>query len=189
MLFGRIIAFAACTFALAFGAGCGGGNSITRGPQETLPGQAFRSVADVGDFDSRYDRIESQVINSPSELERFIAGTDRNDDFGPIPESAPLFMALRASGVDFDQEALIVLRGTSGGGGYRLVLNRPELEGRTFVSALRTVATGQGGAAVISYRFYVFAVSRARVDDVRVAVVPAPDTNGIPGTIRLTIPD
>lgn len=182
--------FAACAFALAFGAGCGGGSSVTSGPQGTLPGEAFRSVAAVSTFDGRYNLIDSQVINSPSDVDRVIAATDTSESgLTPISQSSPLFTALRAPGVDFDKEALVVLKGISGGGGYQLVLNRPELQGRTFVSALRTVATGQGGGTAISFHFYVFAVSRDRVDDVRVAVVPASGTNGTPETIRLTVPD
>ena len=187
MTFRRSLSFAACAFALAFGSGCGGGNSITNGPQITLPGEAFRSVAEVSSADSRYDRIESQVLNSPSDVERLIAATDQNGPgLTPLSESSRLFTALRAPGVDFSQEALVLLKGTSGGGGSRLVLNPPQLQGKTFVSTLRTISTGQGGAAVVSYNFYVYAVSRARVDDVQVAVEPL---SGTAQTIRLTVPD
>jgi hypothetical protein len=137
-------------------------------------------------MDARYDALTSTVINSRAELLQLISATGQSTRSGPLDASDPLIGSLLAADIDYENEALVLLRQTSGGGGVRVSLDPPELQGKTFIATLRTTETNGFGATVMSYHFYAFAVSRARVDDVRVVTTPFPVGDGV---LLLTVPD
>ena len=181
MSFKEITRFAVCALALAHGVGCGGGSASSVSAPVSPAAPAFRSVADVTAYYSSDPPVRSQVISSRANLERVITQQGLNNLYSA---SDPLILALRAANVNFDQEALVLLEQTSGGGPYQITLDPPVLQGKTFFSTIRTTEFGSGGAAIVSFKFFVFAVSRAQIDTVRVAVFPkshGPD-------ISLTVP-
>jgi hypothetical protein len=165
----RITAVLFGVFALVSVTGCGGGGS------SAYVESVFRTIAVRSGPDAtfRYNRIESQVIGSRAELDARLAATGFTDASDPFIES------LRSANVDFDQEALVLLR-------YNTT---PRVEGTTFASTFRTQPGPGGGLGIEIQHAYAFSVSRARVREVRVPVVYSNGGNSQTlRTIVLTVP-
>jgi hypothetical protein len=175
----RITAVLFGVFALVSVTGCGGGGS------SAYVESVFRTIAVRSGPDAtfRYNRIESQVIGSRAELDARLAATGFTDASDPFIES------LRSANVDFDQEALVLLRYNTSSGFSEVSLDTPRVEGTTFASTFRTQPGPGGGLGIEIQHAYAFSVSRARVREVRVPVVYSNGGNSQTlRTIVLTVP-
>jgi hypothetical protein len=193
MSFKWITSIAFCTLALLLIVGCGGGSSSSSsGPSRQ---DEFRSVATGSELDSRARNVDSQVINSQTELEDFISAKELshwNSGVFQADQADPFLKSLREANVNFDREALVLLRHTTPDAtrnvSLDLTANPPYIDAKTFVATIQVRPGGGGVAAPITHVIAV-AVSRANVNAVRVPVIysDAAGTQTLE-TINLSIP-
>ncbi len=124
----------------------------------------FRQIA-IPSPDNGYDRFSTMIIDSQKELDSFLepwtgAGWRARGEFAD---------ALRAASVDFDRQALVLVRHTERSGSVPVTLSPPVLAGRTLIIEVhrRPVTIG---TADMAYYCYAFAVSRQQVQRVEMRV-------------------
>lgn len=124
---------------------------------QTVP---FRRIS-VPERENGYNHFGSMVIGSQEDLDAFLESTsgvgwNLRNEFED---------ALRGANVDFEREALVLLRHTEGSGSILVTVRPPSLEGRRFIVEL-DVSTPSSGTTDMAYYCYAFAVSKSRVSEV-----------------------
>ena len=168
----KSIALIAVFFALLFVWGCGGDSNNNSVDNR----EAFRTVA-IPVRDNAYSRFNSQVIGSREQLDQLLSSVPESEWRGK-----ELFVrVIQESDLDFDRDALILLRNTEGSGSVGVSLDTPRVKSRRLLSTIQRRVPPLGTADMAYYAF-ALAVSKYQVDEVVIEVENRE-------TIRLSVPD
>jgi len=134
--------------------------------QDSKESKGYRIVGIPG-REHGYGNFETQVIASAKDLDAFLKKVEGQQGWN---DRAAFLKGIAAGKVDFDKEALVLIRQTEGSGSNKVGLAAPELKGDKLVATLNREVAGIGTADIADYCFAV-AVEKGKVKTVEVWVV------------------
>lgn len=125
----------------------------------------FRSINIApGDF----SRFDSMAITTSEDFKAFLEELSQQ----PENRGQGLIDALLNAKIDFNREALVLLRHDEGSISARVSFETPVLQDKTLLCEIRGELPGMG-LAVVGYHCFALAVSKSLVDKVQLNSVPA----------------
>ncbi len=139
---------------------------IYPGVSNNQSGSAFRTI-NIHQKVSGANYFESMAITSSEDFKAFLEEITQ-DPRWTHPE---VFVdALLEAQIDFNEEALVLLRHDEGAGSVRVSFETPVLQGRTLLCEIRGELHGIG-TANMAYHCFALAVSKSLVDTVQLNAV------------------
>ena len=126
--------------------------------------QAFRSIP-IPKRENGYSNFESMVITSKKDLDSFLKDTSTQIGWNNRQDFKD---ALLNAKLDFNKEALVLLRHTEGSGSTPVTFETPTLRDRTLLSKVegKPFPPGYGGTTDMAYYCFAVAVSKSQVSQV-----------------------
>jgi hypothetical protein len=126
----------------------------------------FRTI-NINQREFGYSHFESMAITNEEDLNTFLEemsqlGWNNRQQFVD---------ALLNAKIDFNQEALVLLRHTEGSGSVSVSFETPVLQDKTLLCEIRGKFPGGMGTADMAYHCFALAVSKSLVDKVRLKAV------------------
>ena len=140
-------------------------------------GSSFRTI-NIHQREIGYNYFDSMAITSSQDFKAFLQ--EINQQLYWNNRQAFVDALLKAE-VDFNQEALVLLRHDEGSGSVRVSLETPALQDRTLLCEIRGELSG-AGTADMAYHCFALAVSKSLVNKVQLNAV-----GGLDGRPRPTI--
>lgn len=129
---------------------------------------SFRTI-NIPQREQGYDFFDSMAITSSEDFKAFI---DEVSQHGYWNNRKPFIDGLLNAQVDFNREALVLLRHTEGSGSARVSLETPVLQEKTLLCEIRGELR-TAGTADMAYHCFALAVSKALVDKVQLTSIPS----------------
>lgn len=129
-------------------------------------GSSFRTI-NIHQTENGYHYFDSLAITSTQDFNAFLEEISQQLYWGHRQEFVD---ALLNAKIDFNQEALVLLRHTEGSGGARVTFETPVLQDRTLLCEIRGELRGVG-PAVVAYHCFALAVSKSLVNKVQLNAV------------------
>lgn len=131
---------------------------------ETAP--SFRTI-NIYEREYGYSHFESMAITTSEDFDAFLKETsdlawNNRQEFVD---------ALRNAKIDFNQEALVLLRHTEGSGSVQVSFETPVLKDKTLLCEIRGEPLRGAGTADMAYHCFALAVSKSLVDKVQLNAV------------------
>ncbi len=129
---------------------------------------AFRTI-NIREREFGYSHFESMAITSSDDFKAFLdeisqqAWNDRQD----------FVDALLNAKIDFNKEALVLLRHDEGSGSIRVSFEKPVLQDKTLLCEIRGEPLRGLGSADMAYHCFALAVSKSLINKVHLNTVPA----------------
>ncbi|MES2460333.1 MAG: hypothetical protein V4671_07105 [Armatimonadota bacterium] len=142
--------------------GCGGGSSVSDRTQ--IEEAASFRIVPIPQREHGYDSFESQVIDSTTEMTRFLEKTAQDAYWN---NKDGFFLALEQANLNFETESLVLIFDTEGSSGIRVTLDTPQLQGTT-LNATVHISLFTGGTADMASHGFALAVRKDQVDAVAV---------------------
>ncbi len=121
----------------------------------------FRRIA-IPVREHGYNHMGTTVITREVEYEAALTNIEKQKGWN---NRAAFLKALKEAKIDFDTEALVLLRHTEGSGSVRVAFAPPELDGKTLVCRI-TREEPETGTADMAYYAFALAVRKDKVDAV-----------------------
>jgi hypothetical protein len=137
---------------------------------------AFR-VINIDASDNGYQYFDSMAITSSQDFKTFLEEVSQHQSYWSNKES--FVNTLLNANVDFNREALILLRYTDPYGAGRVPLESPILKEKTLVCEIRREIVG-AGLGIVAYHGFALAVSKSLVDKVQWKAVVGPPNQPAP---------
>jgi hypothetical protein len=132
--------------------------------KETEP--AFRTI-NIFKRELGYSNFDSMAITSSEDFNAFLEEVSQHGSWNTRQEFVD---ALRNAKIDFNQEALVLLRQDEGSGSVRVSFETPVLKDKTLVCEIRGEFEGMG-TADMAYYCFALVVSKSLVDKVQLNAV------------------
>jgi hypothetical protein len=116
-----------------------------------------------------YSNFESMAITTGEDLNAFL---EEMSQLGWNNRQA-FVDALRNAKIDFNHEALVLLRHTEGSGSVGVSFETPVLQGKTLICEIRGEPPLGAGTADMAYHCFAIAVSKSLVDKVQLNSIPS----------------
>lgn len=129
---------------------------------------SFRTI-DILQGENGYKYFDSMVITSSQDFKAFLEEISQQLYWNNRQE---FVNALLNAKVDFNQEALVLLRHDEGSGTARVSFGTPVLQDKTLLCEIRSELHGMG-PAVMAYHCFALAVSKSLVNKVQLNTVAA----------------
>jgi hypothetical protein len=121
----------------------------------------FRTVG-IPDREHGYDNLKSTVVRTKAEFEALLKEVA---DQGTWNNKKAFVDALKGATIDFDKEALVLLRHTEGSGSVQVTFEAPGFKDGTITCSI-TRKEPPVGTADMAYYCFALAVSKADVKEV-----------------------
>lgn len=131
-----------------------------------LAGSTPVRVLSIPPRDSSYDDFPSQVIDSRERFDTFRAAFEAHAGWD---KRAEFLRALDQAGIDFEREALVLIRQGDGSSSYTVTLAPPWLLGDTLLCTVR-VGHAYISTRDVQYRCFVVVVPKGAVKRVEIRV-------------------
>lgn len=131
--------------------------------------QPFRTIP-IPKRENGYSNFASIAFMSREAMDAFLADTSTKIGWNNRQEFEE---ALLNAKVDFSKEALVLLRHTEGSGSVQVTFEKPELQDRKLICAIRgrPIPPGYGGTADMAYYCFAVVVSKSEVSQVELQAV------------------
>ena len=127
---------------------------------------SFR-VIDIYQREFGYSNFESMAITTGEDLNTFL---EEMSQLGWNNRQAFVDALLNAK-IDFNKEALVLLRHTEGSGSVQVKFETPVLQGKTLVCEIHGELMAAAGTADMAYHCFALVVSKSLVDKVELKAV------------------
>ena len=145
-------------------------------------GAAFR-IINIHQGDSGYGYFESMAITSSQDFNEFL---EISQELLLINRQAFVDALLKAN-VDFNQEALVLLRYDHAYGASRIPFETPVLQEKTLICEIREPPLQGAGITVVSHHCFALVVSKSLVNKVQLNVVAGfPESRSQPTALLST---
>lgn len=143
---------------------------------------AFRTI-NIYQRDNGYSYFDSMVITSRQDFNAFLGEVAQQ---GYWSYKQAFVDALLNAKIDFNQEALVLLRHTEGSASARVSFETPVLKEKTLVCEIRGELQGLGVGVVAFYGF-ALVVSKSRVDKVQLNATSGSNNQALPTIVFSTV--
>jgi len=151
------------------------------GASKNESGAAFRTI-NIHQTENGYNYFDSLAITSRQDFDAFLAEISQQLYWS---DRQAFVDALLAAKIDFNQEALVLLRHTQGSGAAHVTFETPVLQDKTLLCEIRGAIHGVG-PAVVSYHCFALAVSKSLVNKVQLNAVGSADQQPRPTILSTT---
>lgn len=151
------------------------------GASKNESGAAFRTI-NIYQTDNGYNYFDSLAITSRQDFDVFLAEISQQLYWA---NRQAFVDALLAANIDFDQEALVLLRHTQGSGAAAVTFETPVVQDKTLLCEIRGESRG-AGPAVVSYHCFALAVNKSLVNKVQLNTVGSADQQPRPTILSTT---
>ena len=127
--------------------------------------ESFRTI-NIYQRELGYSHFDSMAITTSEDFNTFL---EQTSDLAWNARQE-FVDALRNAKIDFNQEALVLLRHTEGSGSARVSFETPVLKDKTLLCEIRSEFSGMG-TADMAYHCFALAVSKSLVDKVQLTAV------------------
>jgi len=129
-------------------------------------GSSFRFI-NIYPRESGYNYFDSMAITSAEDFKAFVEEVSRQQYWS---DRQGFIDALLQAKVDFNQEALVLLRHDAGAGAARVTLETPVLHDKTLLCVIRSEILG-AGVNDMPFHCFALAISKSVVDKVQLKTV------------------
>lgn len=135
-------------------------------------GESFRIIP-IPEREHGYSNFDSTVISSEKELDTFLGEKLRGQGMG-WNDKEGFRMALSRANLDFEQEALVLLRHTEASGSVQINFLQPCVKGNRIIARIERKEP-EIGTADMAYFCFALAVVKAEIAEVKL-IIPDKET-------------
>jgi len=122
-----------------------------------------------------YHNFDNRTITTQAAWDAFVREARRSDGWNEIEA---FVSAIEEAAVNFDEEALVLLRQTEGSGSTKVIFHEPRLQHRTLTCTI-TRRSPETGTADMAYYCFALAVRQSDVDRIVVEVADVQETKTV----------